>query len=263
MNVDGKVAVVTGAAAGIGATISRLLAARGARVARLDIKDPVDDSFGDLFVHCDVSSEASWAAAIAEITEKLGDIAILYLNAGVMSRPADASLASDPLELAGGDAYHRVFNVNMHGMVHGLNAALPSLKAAGDARVIATASTQGILGLGIDPYYSMSKHAVVGFVRSFGEVLGPQGVRIHAICPGGVQTDIVPHDMAELAKDFLTPEELSEAAIDLLDLDGNGEIWVKDLPGLPAWKVAGSLPAASTAAGRRSRISLVISSVIS
>jgi len=242
MSVEGKIAVVSGGASGIGATISRILADRGARVARLDIKPPEDGSFGEMFVECDVTNEASWANAVAKIREQMGEISILFLNAGVMSRPPEASLADDPLMLAGSDAYHRVFNVNVNGPVYGLKAAIESLRLAGDARVVATASTQGLAGLGIDPYYSMSKHAVVGFVRSFAEVLEPQGIKIHAICPGGVKTAIVPHDMGELAQSFMRPETLAEAAIALLDLDSNGEIWVKDQEDIPMWKAEQPMP---------------------
>jgi NAD(P)-dependent dehydrogenase (short-subunit alcohol dehydrogenase family) len=246
MSLDGKVAVVTGGAAGIGATISRILADRGARVARFDIVQPEDPSIGELFVECDVTSQDSWASAVEEVNDNMGDISILFLNAGVMSRPAEASIADNPLDLAGTPAYHRVFDVNNTGLVYGLQAALESLRASGDGRVVATASTAGITGLGIDPYYSMSKHAVIGFVRSFAQFLEPQGVKIHAICPGGVKTAIVPLDMAEIAKDFMEPEALAEAAISLLELDGNGEIWVKDQQDEPMWKVEEPTPALGT-----------------
>lgn len=235
MEVKDKIVAITGGAAGIGATIAKMLADQGARVVRLDVAQPQDPSIGELFIECDVTSEESLAAAVARIRADMGEVSALFLNAGVMSRPASAYLFSDPFEIAGTDAYHRVFNVNVNGMVYGLKAFLPSLQAAGDAQIVATASTTGLTGLGPDPYYSMSKHAVVGFVRSFAQVLEPAGIKINAICPGGVKTEIVPQDMAELAEGFMEPEELAEAAIALLAQGVNGGIWVKDLAGKPMW----------------------------
>lgn len=236
MNLKDKVAVVTGGSGGIGAAICKLLAGQGAKVARLDIGPPSQN--GDaLFVECDVTSEDSWGKAVGLIREQLGEIDVLFLNAGIMSRPASASIEGDPFELVGSDAYHRLFDVNLHGPVFGLKAARDSLAASGDARVIVTSSTTGVDGLSIDPYYAMSKHAVIGLVRSFAPVLEPQGIRIHAICPGGVKTPIVPEGFGELAKDFMAPETLAGAAIELLDLEGTGEIWVKRFENEPKAKI--------------------------
>lgn len=236
MDLKDKVAVVTGGSGGIGAAMCKLLAEQGAKVARLDI-NPLKGEDGDaLFIECDVTSESSWAGAIGQIREQLGEIDVLFLNAGVMSRPASASVQGDPFDLVGSDAYHRLFNVNMHGPVFGLKAARESLAANGGARVVVTSSTTGIDGLSIDPYYAMSKHAVIGLVRSFAPVLEPQGIRIHAICPGGVKTPIVPEGFGDLAKDFMQPETLAAAAIELLDLEGTGEIWVKRFENVPKCK---------------------------
>ena len=238
MDLQNKVAVVTGAAQGIGAKIADMLEERGAKVARLDIAEPTGDTGQSIFIKCDVRSVDDWTAAIAQVKNDLGDINALFLNAGVMSRPQEDSMLADPLDVVGTDAYDRIFDVNVHGYVLGLNAAIKSLEAnAGDAVVVATASTAGISPLGFDPYYAMTKHAVVGFARSFGEALAPRGVRVFAICPGGVKTEIVPHDMAELKKSFMEVEELAQAAIDLLDLENSGEVWVKDQAGRPRWRL--------------------------
>lgn len=241
MNLEGKVAVVSGASSGIGVALCKLLEEKGARVAGLDIQDPpsggVGSSDNSIFVQCDVTDPASWENAVAAVNAQLGDISALFLNAGVMSRPADVSLATDALELADSEAYHRVFNVNVHGLVNGLKAARESMARTGDAGVVATSSVAGIGGLSFDPYYSMSKHAVVGFVRSFAPLLEPLGVRINAICPGGVKTAIVPDDLGAMAGDFMEPETLAENAIALLSLGTTGEIWVKDEEAKPRWKV--------------------------
>ena len=232
MNLEGGVAIVTGASGGIGAAIARALEERGARVARLDVAPPADDAE---WTPCDVRSPEAWRAAIESVRNEFGEISIAFLNAGLMLRERTAPIDDDPLDYAGSDAYHRVFDVNLHGYVYGLQAVAPSMMAGGGGHVVATASTAGLEALPFDPYYSMSKHAVLGLVRSFAATLESRGIRLHGLCPGGVQTAIVPDAMAPVASAFMAPGELAEAALGLLDSQQTGDVWVKDEPGQPAW----------------------------
>ena len=107
-----------------------------------------------------------------------------------MTRSPRDPVDDDPLGLAGSAGYRRVFAVNVDGVVLGL-AALRPLLAPG-ASVVVTASQAGLTPLPFDPYYAMTKHAVVGFVRSMAPPLAAVDIRINALCPGGIDTAIVP-----------------------------------------------------------------------
>jgi len=227
------VALVTGASSGIGAAISASLRQRGFEVARLDVAPPGDDA-GSYF-ECDVRSPEAWARAMAGIRESMGEIGVAFLNAGVMSRPPSASLQQDPLELINTSGYHRVFDVNVHGCVYGLQAIVGSMRSANGGVIVVTASTAGLEGLSIDPFYAMTKHAVIGMVRSFAPVLERDGIRIHAICPGGVNTAIVPDEIAASPANLMDPGVLAAAAVALLDRKTTGEVWVKDVGDSPSW----------------------------
>ena len=227
------VVVVTGASGGIGAAICQALEARGTAVARLDVAAPPD---GSPWIECDVRSPGAWQRAVESIRADHGAIRAAFLNAGLMLRGRSEPIDDDPLDYAGTDAYHRVFDVNLHGYVYGLQAIAPSIAARGGGHVVATASTAGLEALPFDPYYSMSKHAVIGFVRSFAATLEARGVRIHCLCPGGVQTAIVPDAMTSVAGAFMEPSEMASAAIALLESPATGDVWVKDEAGKPAWE---------------------------
>ena len=142
------------------------------------------------FLACDVTSSDDWRAAAEEIGATLGQVELLALNAGVMTRSPRDPVDDDPLGLAGSAGYRRVFAVNVDGVVLGL-AALRPLLAPG-ASVVVTASQAGLTPLPFDPFYAMTKHAVVGFVRSMAPPLAAADIRINALCPGGIDTAIVP-----------------------------------------------------------------------
>ena len=190
----GTRAVVTGAASGLGLGAVEELVARGASVVGIDLpggeRAATVTAAGATFVAADVSQQARWAEVAGEVGQQLGGIDLLLLNAGVMTRLPSDPIDGDPLDLAGTAGYRRLFSVNVDGVVFGL-AAMKGLLAPG-AAVLVTASTAGLSGLAFDPYYSMTKHAVVGFVRSMAPPLAERQARIHAFCPGGMDTAIVP-----------------------------------------------------------------------
>jgi NAD(P)-dependent dehydrogenase (short-subunit alcohol dehydrogenase family) len=228
-------AVVTGAASGLGLAVVKELTAAGADVVGLDLAGgeraaTVTDT-GATFVACDVTSQDAWTSATAAIAERLETVTLLALNAGIMTRSPMDRVDGDPLELAGGDGYRRVFAVNVDGVVFGLVALRPLLVPG--ASVAVTASRAGLGGLPFDPYYSMTKHAVVGFVRSMADLLAPDGIRINALCPGGIDTAIVPRDLRSTvpAEAFRPPRDIARSLLAMAAAASSGGTWVPGADG--------------------------------
>ncbi|MEI7479177.1 MAG: SDR family NAD(P)-dependent oxidoreductase [Actinomycetes bacterium] len=192
----GSVAFITGAANGIGEGVARRLHAEGFQLALSDVDDEkgqaVAAELGALYVHCDTSDLAENEAAIAATLERFGRLDLAFLNAGISSgcgidEDFDAHL------------YKRAMGINIDGVVYGVHAALPALRASGGGQIIATASMAGIVAVPFDPFYGANKHAVVGLVRSLGVTLNPaDGIRVNALCPSFAETNII-----EAIKPFL------------------------------------------------------------
>jgi meso-butanediol dehydrogenase/(S,S)-butanediol dehydrogenase/diacetyl reductase len=182
---DGRVAIVTGAASGIGRASVELILARGGRAVAVDIVAPEwlrdVDPGGQRgrSVVGDVTTEAVNAAAVAA-AESLGGLNAMLLNAGL---PASGPI--DGLDMA---TFDRVLAVNLRAVVLGVRAGLPALRRAQAPAIAVTAS---VSGLGGDPLmwaYNAAKGGVVNFVRSAALELGRQGIRINAVCPGPIHT---------------------------------------------------------------------------
>ncbi|MBM4383624.1 MAG: SDR family oxidoreductase [Deltaproteobacteria bacterium] len=210
-------AVVTGSASGVGLALVRELNERGARVIGVDLAGDIRakrvSEAGGEFLACDVTSPDDWRRLAAAVRERFGALDFAALNAGIMTRPPAAPIDDDPLALAGGDAYRRVFAVNVDGVVLGLAALVPVM-AQGSA-IVATSSAAGLIALPWDPYYAATKHAVVGLVRSFGAPLAARGIRLNALCPVGIDTAIVPIAARATtpASELRTPEYAAKAAL--------------------------------------------------
>jgi NAD(P)-dependent dehydrogenase (short-subunit alcohol dehydrogenase family) len=223
-------AVVTGAASGLGLAVVRALTADGAEVVGVDL--PGDDraglvvDAGATFLACDVTSADEWTTVADGVGARLGRVDLLALNAGVMTRSPRDPVDDDPLDLVGSPGYRRVFAVNVDGVVLGL-AALRPLLAPG-ASVVVTASQAGLSGLPFDPYYAMTKHAVVGFVRSMAPRLAGAEVRINALCPGGIDTAIVPDPLRATvpAEAFRPPELVARSLLDVAGQATTGGTWL-------------------------------------
>lgn len=228
----GRVALVTGGASGIGAALARALAGRGARiaVADLDIErgTALAVELNGSFHVLDVCDLAANHATVAEVEERHGRLDIALLNAGVVSGVRD----DEPLDEA---AYRRICGVNLDGVVFGVDAVLPALRRGGGGHVVATASLAGLVPMAGDALYTMTKTAVVGYVRSLAPTLRSYGVTINALCPGFADTAII----AAMREQFdatgfpvLTAAQVAEAALACLDGGGTGEAWFVQ-PGLP------------------------------
>jgi NAD(P)-dependent dehydrogenase (short-subunit alcohol dehydrogenase family) len=184
-DLTGRVALVTGGASGIGAALTRHLLTAGARVAVADLADPPADLGADLALRLDVSRWPEWAPAVARVEAELGRLDLVFLNAGLAS-PPPATI--DGISLAD---YERLVGVNLHGVVYGVRATLPAVRRAGGGAVIATASLAGLTPIPGDPVYTLTKHAVVGLVRSLGPAHAEEGITIAAVCPGFTDTPLL------------------------------------------------------------------------
>jgi NAD(P)-dependent dehydrogenase (short-subunit alcohol dehydrogenase family) len=219
-----RVALVTGGAGGIGAAVSAALAGRGYRVAVADL-DPggaaaVAEAIGGLAIELDVSDPAANQAAVAKVTDAYGRLDVVALNAGVST-----GHASGPLDIA---KYRRIVGVNQDGVVFGVDAALPALRAAGGGSIVVTASLAGLVPMPSDPYYTLTKTAVVAFVRALAEPLGAENIRINALCPGFTDTAILGEARAAFeAANFplMRAADVARAFLDILDGAAGGEVF--------------------------------------
>ena len=220
--------VVTGASSGIGAAVVKMAAASGAQVLALDVDDDtgqaIADEAGATYQHCDVSSQSDWAAVV-ETLAGMGAPNRIHLNAGIQIAPPSAPLAEYQFEAMQLDRYRRMMGVNVDGVVFGLQALLPTLQ--GGASIVVTASLAGVVPYSVDPLYSMSKHAVVGLVRSLGPTLAERNITINALCPGGIDTGIIPEEQRVENAVFMTPENVAEEVQFLMGTEETGKTWAK------------------------------------
>ncbi|KQY24399.1 3-alpha-hydroxysteroid dehydrogenase [Cellulomonas sp. Root485] len=188
MRLDGRVAVVSGAARGLGAAFARALHGAGASVVIADLLD--DDAaalaadLGDraLATHLDVTSPESWAATVEAALAAFGTVDVLVNNAGI----ANAG-PIDHYPLAKWDA---VIAVNLTGVFLGVQAVVATMKAAGRGSIINISSVEGMLGGSHLHGYVASKFGVRGLTKSLAVELGPDGIRVNSVHPGFVRTSM-------------------------------------------------------------------------
>ena len=174
--LSGLAAVVTGGGSGIGLAAARLLTARGARVAVLDLA-PGDEFLG---LQADVTDDASVRSAVESAGERLGGIDILVNNAGI---GAIGTVADNP-----DDQWHRVFDVNVVGIVRVTRAALPYLRASAHAAIVNTCSIAATAGLPQRALYSATKGAVLSLTLAMAADHIGDGIRVNCVSPGTADT---------------------------------------------------------------------------
>ncbi|MBQ7455428.1 MAG: SDR family oxidoreductase [Clostridia bacterium] len=184
--LDGKVAVITGAAQGMGEAHAIRFAREGARVVLTDIQDDLGKAvaakLGEnaVYLHLDVTSEAQWAEAVAKTEALFGPVTALVNNAG-FGRFA-------PMDALDGADYERHLRVNFLGAVYGMKAVLPSMRKAGGGVIVNISSVDGLRGAATGTAYCAAKHALEGLTRAACAELGRYGVRVNTVCPGIVRT---------------------------------------------------------------------------
>jgi NAD(P)-dependent dehydrogenase (short-subunit alcohol dehydrogenase family) len=225
-DLAGRVALVTGGGSGIGEAVARRLAADGCRVVVADIAgaaaERVAGEIGGRPITLDVGDAAAWADAVEGIVAAEGGVDIAHLNAGVTTQQGDIVALTD-------QQYRRIMGANLDGVVFGTRAVARAMAAAGrGGAIVATASLAGIIAFAPDPIYTLTKHAVVGFVRSVAPSLQARGITMNCICPGVVDTPLVGparDRLAEAGIDVIPPEDIADAVVTVIRTGGTGEAW--------------------------------------
>jgi 3-oxoacyl-[acyl-carrier protein] reductase len=189
-SVAGQVALVTGAASGMGRATAHLFADEGARVGVADrdadgaqrVAKEIGGAGGDaIAIALDVTRPGAPEAAVAELADRFGGLGILVNNAGVS---VPAPIGSEGFE----EAWELTLAVNLQAHARMVRAALPHLLACGAGRVVNIASTEGLGASAGVPAYTASKHGVIGLTRSLAVELGSRGITVNCVCPGPIHT---------------------------------------------------------------------------
>lgn len=189
--VDGKVALISGAARGMGASHARLLVGEGASVVLGDVLDEegraVAAELGDAarFVHLDVTQPADWAAAVALALREFGALNVLVNNAGIVYRRRLRNLERE--------RWQRVLDVNLTGTMLGMQAVLDPMIAAGGGSIINMSSIQAMRGTPGNHGYVASKWAIRGLTKSAAIELAPNNIRVNSLHPGMIRTPMTAH----------------------------------------------------------------------
>ena len=187
--LDGKVALISGGARGMGEAEARLFAAEGASVVIGDVREEDGRALAKEigaavdFVALDVTEEASWQAAVAHAEERFGKLDILVNNAGILHFSA-----FEHTELAD---FERVMRVNQIGPFLGMKTAVPALRRAGGGSIVNISSVAGLEGVAGVVAYGASKWAVRGMTKTAAIEFGRDGIRVNSVHPGGVDTPMV------------------------------------------------------------------------
>ena len=190
--LKGKVAVITGAASGIGAATAKTFVEQGARVVLGDIQDQAGAELAEalggsdtaIFRHCNVTSEAEVEALVNAAVSEFGKIDVMFNCAGIVG-------AVGPMSTTPAEEWKLTIDIMVHGVFYGMKHASRYMKEAGSGSIISMSSTAGVMG-GLGPHaYTAAKHAVVGMTKNLAAEVGGFGVRVNCIAPAGMATPMV------------------------------------------------------------------------
>jgi 3alpha(or 20beta)-hydroxysteroid dehydrogenase len=187
--LDGKVAIISGAARGQGAWEAERFVGEGASVVVADVLDDLAAEVADrlgasaVAVHLDVTDESQWEAAVATCLDRFGSPSVLVNNAGILQ-------FNQLVNTAAAD-FRRVVDVNLTGTFLGMKVVAPAMAAGGGGSIINISSTGGLVGLPAVSAYVASKWGVTGLTKAAAIELGPKGIRVNSVHPGSVETPMV------------------------------------------------------------------------
>ena len=235
-DMDGKVVIITGASSGIGAETARQLARLGCRLTLAErSEDRLAGLAGELdtdvlTLRTDVTSRDEVVHMVQATIDRVGRIDVMFANAGIYI-PGQA-IEGDP------DAWSQLMNVNVDGVLFCAHAVLEQMKAQGSGDIIVSSSISGHVDIDWEPVYSASKHAVQGFVHTLRRQVAPLGLRVGAIAPGAVATELWdktdPDEIAHLADvehSFIRAEDVARAVVFMLSQPDY--VTIRDLVILP------------------------------
>lgn len=191
-NLDGRVALITGAASGMGLAMARKFAAAGAKLVIGDWNgERLDAAAAELrqagaaieAAQGDISDRAAAEALVDRAFSAFGRLDVLVNNAGVMDSMAGVAEVSD-------ETWRRVLAINLEGPLHTMRRAIPRMAEQGGGSIINIASVGGLHGGAAGVAYTASKHALIGLTKNTAYMYGPKGIRANAIAPGGTKTSI-------------------------------------------------------------------------